>query len=136
MKVLIDANVILDYILSREPEAAYTEQILSACERQDVYGYLAFHSVSIIWYVLRKVPTEQRRKILTDLLQIIQIAPANHQTVISAIQRLNFKDFEDCLQDESAININADYIITNNIRDFSNAKIKPITSKDFIKIID
>ena len=30
MKVLIDANVILDYILSREPEAAYTEQILSA----------------------------------------------------------------------------------------------------------
>lgn len=135
MKVLIDTNIIIDYIQNRLPESIYAEQILSECEKHNIYGYIAFHSVSIIWYVLRKIPIEQRRNILSDLLQIIKIAPADQQTVINAIQRQNFKDFEDCLQDESALNINADYIITNNIKDFIHAKIKPITSKEFIELI-
>lgn len=37
---------------------------------------------------------------------------------------MQFKDFEDCLQDECARMVNADYLVTCNLKDFKAAKTK------------
>lgn len=42
----------------------------------------------------------------------------DHVNVKKALLREDFVDFEDCLQDECAKEINADYIITRNVQDF------------------
>ena len=44
----------------------------------------------------------------------------------------DFKDFEDCLQDECAINIDADYIITRNTSDFRTSTINAITPEQLL----
>jgi hypothetical protein len=45
-------------------------------------------------------------------------------------------DYLDCLQMESAQTVNADYIITRNINDFSGSLIPAISTEDFLKLFD
>ncbi|MEZ3434912.1 MAG: PIN domain-containing protein [Lachnospiraceae bacterium] len=137
MIVLIDANVILDYIGSREPFYQDAYEIINMCHKQKIKGYIAFHSVSIIWYTLRKfIPANSERRLwLKKILQIIQVISASHEDVLKAIDMNNFKDFEDCLQFKCAETVNARFIITNNIKDFSESMIPAVTPAEFCRRI-
>lgn len=54
MVALIDANVVLNYITDREdPFRIASNKTMDLCSGSDVDGYIAFHSVSIIWYSLK-----------------------------------------------------------------------------------
>jgi len=61
---------------------------------------------------------------------------ASHLEVMKAIEETGFEDFEDCLQDKCAVAVNADYIITRNVRDFVNAATKVMTPAEFCKEIE
>ena len=45
MKVLIDTNILLDYLLKREPYRLDSEIIVKACKDNKICGYMAAHSV-------------------------------------------------------------------------------------------
>ncbi len=65
MKVLIDTNILLDYLLKREPYRLDSEIIVKACKDNKICGYMAAHSVINIFYILRKVyNTKERKSIL------------------------------------------------------------------------
>jgi len=135
--VLVDANVILDYITTREPYYQDAYKVIDMCHSGRVKGYLAFHSVSIIWYVLRKyMPDMDRRLWLKKILQVLQVTGASHELVLKAVAMDNFMDFEDCLQDRCAESVNAQYIITNNVKDFEESVITAITPYDFDRLIN
>lgn len=51
---------------------------------------------------------------------------------MNAVDMDNFKDFEDCLQNKCAETINAQYILTNNVKDFKESTIPAITPADFL----
>ena len=131
MVILLDTNVILNYLLKREPGYIYAEKILRKCAQGEFDGYIAFHSISILWYVLRKIPDEQRRSVLKNILEIVTITGASHEAVIVALDKAEFKDFEDCLQDKCAVCVGAQYIITDNIKDFQQSVTPAITSEKF-----
>ncbi|MBR4984336.1 MAG: PIN domain-containing protein [Proteobacteria bacterium] len=85
--VLIDTNVILDFLLHREPFYNDANAIMTLCARRDVYGYVAFHSVSNLFYIMRKYIDEpRRRQLLKNLCNILTIAVANHAEVQKAIE--------------------------------------------------
>ena len=136
MKILVDANVILDSILSREGFSDSADKIMDICAGTSVEGYVAAHSFSIIYYVMRKQYSDpdERRDILLDLCDVINIAELNRESVISSLKRKDFKDFEDCLQDECGYSQNVDYIVTNNIKDFSTSKTQVILLDDFLEL--
>ena len=73
MVLLIDANVVLDYLLNREPHFADTYKIINYCKSEAVEGFIAFHSMSVIWYVLRNKPREARRAALMDICEILVV---------------------------------------------------------------
>ena len=136
MVVLVDANVILDYVITREPYYQDAYKIIDMCYSGQVKGYLAFHSVSVIWYVLRKyMPDSERRLWLKKILQVLQVTGTSHESVLKAVDMADFIDFEDCLQDRCAESVNAQYIITNNVKDFKESVITAITPHDFDKMI-
>lgn len=133
MLVLIDANIVLDILEKREPfyEASY--DVLSLCASKKIKGYIALHSVSNIFYILRKnYSAENRRRLLLGILKFLQVANISHENTLHALKRNDFTDFEDCLQDECAMQNNADYIITRNTDDFLNSQIPAITPSDFL----
>ena len=131
MVILVDTNVALNYIFKREPYFQESAKIISWCAEKKIDGYLAFHSVSTIWYVLRKLPDEERRGWLRSLCTVLGVAGATTEAVRDALDRTQFKDFEDCLQDKCAGNIHADYIVTGNARDFEYAETKTINPAEF-----
>lgn len=136
MVVLIDTNVILDFLLTREPAYKAASDIILKCANKEIKGYIAFHSISILWYVLRKVPEEKRRNYLIDICNLLQVTATSHNEIIKAINMIEFKDFEDCLQDRCAKNVSADYIITRNTLDFTYSEVPAILPEDFLKILN
>ena len=47
-----------------------------------------------------------------------------------------FSDFEDCLQDECAKEVLADFIVTRNVGDFQCSKVKAIKPHDFLELVN
>ena len=109
---------------------------MKLCAEEKVNGYIAFHSLSIIWYILRKKSDNEKRFWLKNICEILIVVGATHEQVLEAINQVNFTDFEDCLQDKCAQNIQANYIVTCNINDFKNAYTKVINPEEFIKIFE
>lgn len=133
MLVLIDANVIVDILEKRAPFYKASNEVLSLCATGKINGCIALHSVSNIFYILRKhYSAENRRRLLLGILNFLQVANVDHENVRCALERSDFSDFEDCLQDACAVQNNADYIITRNIDDFSNSNISAVTPTDFL----
>lgn len=137
MVVLFDTNIILDVLEKRLPFFNSSKSVLENCVSGNVIGYIALHSISNIFYILRKrYSAADRRKLLLSLLDLLQIAGVDHKSVRNALQREDFSDFEDCLQDECAKQIHADYIVTRNTSDFSMSNIPAIIPDDLLKILD
>lgn len=134
MLVLIDTNVILDMLEKREPFYESSNDVLLLCASKKIKGCIALHSISNIFYILRKnYSAENRKRLLLGILKFLQVANASHENVRHALERNDFPDFEDCLQDECATQNHADYIITRNIDDFSSSNIPAITPLDFLE---
>ena len=133
MRILIDTNVLLDYFQHRDGFFA-SEKILQACAENSVSGFVAAHSFPNMFYILRKFYSEEeRREILTSIISLLPVVELNQHLIASALARKNFHDFEDCLQDECAAEIGADYIVTSNIKDFEQSKVKAISPDDFVQ---
>ena len=71
MLVLIDTNVLIDYIQKRTPFYISAEKIFNACAENKMDGSIAAHSVSNLFYILRKRFTVEERKELLKMLCII-----------------------------------------------------------------
>ena len=78
---------------------------------------------------------EERRFLLKNLCKIFQISDLNAQKIIAALDNLDFTDFEDGLQEECAVEMMADYIVTRNPVDFKNSRIKVIQPEELLKKI-
>lgn len=135
MVVLIDTNVIIDFLLSREPFSQAASEVITRCANRELTGCIAFHSIPNLWYILRKVPDDKRREWLSDLCSFLRVAGASHEEVIKAIDMKEFQDFEDCLQDRCASGIKARYIITRNTDDYMNSEIPAIDPEVFLETL-
>lgn len=132
MVILVDTNVIIDFLTTREPYFDASSKVIAKCANGELTGYIAFHSIPNLWYILRKVPDDMRRKWLIDICEFLTVAGVNHDEVLRAIRMKDFKDFEDCLQDRCARNIGAKYIITRNAADFTNSEVPAVSPEDFL----
>ena len=136
MVLLIDTNVIVDVAIKRTPFYEDSKKIFDFCSSNRVKGVIAAHSIPNLWYIMRKQYTsEQRRKFVSALFDYFEISSLDKNRLLSAVQRDNFSDFEDCLQDECAAAVKADLIITRNTKDFAGAKVKAITPKEAVELL-
>lgn len=137
MAVLIDTNILLNYITGRKDK--YLDEsvrIVELCALGKINGYIAFHTLSTLWYVLRKKSDKERRENLRDICTIFSVASASQTEIIDAIEKDSFTDFEDCLQDKCAKEAGADYIITVNEKDFANSEITALNPHEFLGKIE
>lgn len=136
MVILIDTNVALDFLTMRQPYYDNAREVIRICAEEKVRGYIAFHSLPNIFYILRKSYSEtDRRKMLKKLCFVLRVTGASHEKVCDAIEYTEFFDFEDCLQYECAEEISADYIVTRNVQDFRYSKVKAVTPKELLDVV-
>ena len=133
MKVLIDTNIIMDYLSNREPFFDAADKVIDLCSDDNkIQSYLAAHTITNIFYLLRKhFSIDKRREVILDLFEAFHIVPIDEEKLFNALQNREFKDFEDCLQVECAKSIKVDYIITRDAKDFANSEILFLTPEEF-----
>lgn len=61
-KILIDTNVLIDYLLTREPFYEDAKNIVSICVDGKVKGCIAAHSISNMFFILRKDYNAKERR--------------------------------------------------------------------------
>lgn len=136
MVILVDTNIVLDVLLYREPYAEQARMIMAGCAEGKVVGYLAAHSIPNLFYILRKTYTQkERRMFIKNLCEIFRISELNEKKIMLAVENEEFADFEDCLQEECAVEAMADYIVTRNPDDFKKSRIKTIEPGKFVELL-
>ena len=136
MVVLIDTNIVLDVLERRSSFYDASLKVLTQCASGTIRGFIALHSVSNIFFILRKqYSNSERRKLLYGILDFLYVGSIDHAHVKRALLREDFGDFEDCLQDECAKEVKADYIITRNVQDFNYSEVKAVTPEEFLEVV-
>ncbi|AJW63358.1 hypothetical protein VO54_01882 [Elizabethkingia miricola] len=135
-KILIDTDVILDFFFDRQPFSEEASQILSLCESKKLNGFVTPIMISNIYYILRK--TAKHEKViegLKSLMDIVDVAIITKNIIIDALNS-NFKDFEDALQNFSALDKkDINIIITRNIKDYKTSNLSVMTPETYLKTI-
>lgn len=132
MNILFDTNIILDVLLERGDFLQESVALVNHVELAEINGFLSASSIATIYYIAQK--TFNRKKAETEielLTEIFDIAPVNKTVIVDAL-KLGFKDFEDAIIHESAKCINADCIVTRNVKDFKKAKISVYSPIDLL----
>jgi predicted nucleic acid-binding protein len=136
MVVLVDTNIILDCLTLREPFWVESGLILQNCGEGKITGYVAAHSITNSFYILRKMfTTAERKKLLFELCGFMEIANVEKSHILNALQDGNFDDFEDCLQLECAKAAGAEYIVTRNPVDYANSEIPAVLPHELLSLL-
>ena len=136
-RILIDSDVILDSLFNREPFAEYSTAILSMCESGKIIGFLTPLIFSNVYYLLRI--TAKHEKVIEELKQLLKITEILQmdRSVIEKAMNSRFKDFEDALQNYSAVNNgNIDLILTRNLKDYKKSELGVFTPETYIKSLN
>ena len=130
--VLIDLNILLDVLQKREQFYEASARLLAAVEVGKVRGLVAAHSITTLFYLIRKDRSvADARATITNLLQFIEIAPVDQSTIEQALN-LDYRDFEDAVQMISAVQCKVDYLITRNEKDYQPALLPILRPVDFL----
>ena len=134
-RILVDTNILLDYLLTREPFYEEAKQIVLDCVEGRVKGCIAAHSISNMFFILRKdYKAGERREVLFNLCSIFDVEGIDKAKLLSGLQNEDFSDFEDCLQMECAKAYSAEYIVTRNVSDYKASEVKAILPKDYLEL--
>lgn len=132
-KILIDTNVLLDYLLEREPFFEDAKKVILSFTEGNTKGCIAAHSISNMFFILRKDYTaKERREILLNLCTIFDVEGIDKAKLLSGLANEEFSDFEDCLQMECAKSYGAEYIVTRNVSDYFTSDIKAILPNEYL----
>ena len=134
MKVLFDTNIILDFALERQPWFTNSEQIIYFAEQKLIVGYVSASTISDLYYIIRKSKGKELAiEFIVNLTTICQIAAVD-SLVISMALNVNFQDFEDAIQYNTAVINNLDAIVTRNSQDFPVQTPRILTPNQLIPI--
>ena len=64
-------------------------------------------------------------------MEIVSIAGIDETCIKNALNS-SWKDFEDAVRHESAVQIRADYLVTRNIKDYKSSFVEVITPDKFL----
>ncbi len=130
--VLIDLNILLDVLQKREPFYEISAALLAAVETGRVKGYVAAHSVTTLFYLIRKDRSAaEARATITNLMQFIKIAAVDQSTIEQALN-LDYGDYEDAVQMISAVQCKAEYLVTRNVKDYQPALLTVLQPVEFM----
>ncbi len=132
MKLLIDANILLDVLQNREPYIQASSVIWKLCETEKAKGYVSALTFANLVYIMRKELNPKKIEETLHALSLIFEFVDFRASDLSCAAGLKWDDFEDAVQSVIAERIRADYIITRNVRDFDRSKVIAFTPSELL----
>jgi predicted nucleic acid-binding protein len=133
MRVFIDTNVLVDLVCVRESYVDAAQTIFSMAYEKRIQMYISSLSYINTFYIGRhyKYPSEQLTASLRNISDFVTVLDLTNDAIQKALLS-DWADIEDAAQYYSAVEANADCIITRNAKDFTDARIPVLTPTSFL----
>jgi len=126
-KILIDLNIILDFLNKRNfhHEAA---TLIDMCVEKKLSGYICAHEITTLSYFLFKEHKDKAKVIntITTLLDIFNVISID-ETILRQSLVSPISDYEDAVVEVSAMKHGVEYIISRNVSDFKLSRVPTLT---------
>ena len=135
MRLMIDANILLDVMRKREPHYEASALVWRLCETEQAEGYVSALTLANIVYVMRRqLDADRVADVLQRLSLIFRIADLTAGDLARAAL-LKWPAFEDAVQSVTAERLRADFIVTRNVRDFTHSRTPALTPSEYLSRI-
>jgi len=134
-RVFADTDVILDFLLGREPFIEAITQIMQRAAEGELEVCVSSLTINNLHYIISRLQT--RRKALTKIRQLLKLVSVENigAAAISNAAASKFKDFEDAVQHFCAIEAGHKLIITRNVKDFKESELGVLTPDEFVSTL-
>ncbi len=134
MRVLIDTNIVLDFLLQREPFSQDAELLFHSISTGQIIGYVTATTLTDIFYISRKHTrsVEQARQAVSETLTAMVICPINRAVLDSAFNS-GLVDFEDAVQIFGAVAQGLDAILTRDNKGFLSSPIPVLSVQNLLQ---
>lgn len=135
MRVLLDNDVVLDYVLERQPFFVEAEKIFMLNAKKEITVFVSAITPVNVFYTGRKLKGKEfTLKAVRRLLLLVEVCRLDRKILQSAFT-LNFTDYEDAVQCASALAENLDAIVTRNTKDYKNSTVKVYSPSEFLQVM-
>ena len=134
MRVLLDTNVVLDYLGANQGFTDDAEKVFALAEKRKDIKLVSSSAITDIIYVLRRAVKDMEivKRKYQSFRTRISILSVTEQDIDKAFLR-NWKDFEDAVQYTVAESNGVDCIITRNKGDFEEDQIPCYSPAEFVE---
>ncbi len=124
--ILLNTDVLVDIALDRHPHSESASELLDRIEHGAEAAYIAWHSVSNLYYVIAPaVGGVSARDFIVELTRFVAVATTDTEGIRYAAE-LPMADFEDAMQVAAARACGARHIVTRNVRDYVRSPIRAV----------
>jgi len=136
MILILDNNVVIDFLIKREPFYEESSKVFLMGVFGDSDNYLSVPMLTDIYYILKKDHGSlDSQRLIEENLQYLKLAGTSADDACWCLQQ-RWSDLEDCLVARCAENIKADYIVTRDKSGFKNSLVPPITPAELIALME
>ena len=135
MNLLLDTNVIIDFLGRKPPFFENAERVLAAGYFGDAVLWASAQSFKDAFYVLSHyVDPDRVQDAILKLCEVVHPVDLAGQDVIAAA-RLKWTDMEDCLVAIAASKAKADYLVTRECAGFARSIVPPISPGEWLRLV-
>ena len=135
MKVFLDTNIVIDFYDQRGDFYYPAAVIFDLAYQGKIQLYVSAVTFVNAFFILRKsYSREELYQSMLGLASLCEITNVDKE-IIKKCLTLKRKDFEDCVQYESALPHQVDVIVTRNIKDFRDFTVNVQSPTDFLESI-
>ena len=139
--IYFDTNVIVDLFDEARPFHRYSVSVFQTIfENEEIDVFINTDTLTNLFYILRshvKLGLDeslQKLQLITQSFTVASYGMPEIEDTLKICKKHIFKDYEDAMQHMCALKEDCTLIITNNPKDFKNASMDIVTSKELSSI--
>ncbi|MCF8308701.1 MAG: PIN domain-containing protein [Bacteroidales bacterium] len=133
MKVLLDTNIILDYLLKRPQFFESARTLFKWAFDGTITAFISASAVTDIYHLVSRARNHDTAlNFIKDLTHFIDVADIDKSVILKALHS-KIVDFEDAVQNFTAQKSGIRYIITRNEGDFKNSELEVLAPHRFVE---
>jgi len=133
VKVFVDTNVLIDVLAKRQPFYKDSAAVWTLAEQGKIEGLVSAVSFTNIFYVVRKLEDAKTARHMLGLLRDVFTPASCDAQILNLALASDFKDFEDAVQYFTAVQAEADCMVSRNPSDFAKPRECPVlTPAEFL----
>lgn len=142
MRIFLDTNVILEYFIEREDVQA-AAHLFNRLQEENDEMYISAGSFYTMLFLMDKylkkvlgmkgeLRIEALRSLAVKILKNVTVVGHDNEGLLRGVEDKQYKDLEDSCQNQAAIAVGCDYLITYNVKDYPESALPVLSPTDFL----